>query len=95
MLFFEVKYEPGELKAIASDTGKDVAIKVLKTTGEPTGIRLVADRNNIHADRNDLSFIKIEVVDTEGQLVPRDSIKIDLTLQGDGEFCCFGKCKSK
>jgi len=35
---------------------------VLKTSGEPSFIRLVADHNKINGDRNDLSFVKIEVV---------------------------------
>jgi beta-galactosidase len=87
---FEVPYEPGELKAIASDNGKEIVSKILKTAGEPAAIKLVADRNTIKADRNDLSFVKIEVVDANGQLVPQDSIKIKLTLSGNGELIATG-----
>jgi len=87
---FQVPYQPGELKAIASDNGKEVAFKVLKTSGEPAAVRLVADRDKIKADRNDLSFVKIEVVDVNGQLVPQDSIRISLTLSGKGELAASG-----
>ena len=54
---FDVPYEPGELKAIAHEEGKEIAVKFLKTTGAPAGIRLTADRNPIRADRNDLCFV--------------------------------------
>ena len=92
---FDVPYEPGELKAIASDNGKETAIKVLKTTGDPYTVRLVADRNKIKADRNDLSFVKIEVVDAHGQLVPRDSIKISLILSSSGELAASGNANPR
>jgi beta-galactosidase len=92
---FEVPYEPGELKAVASDSGKEVASKVLKTAGEPVALRLVPDRNRINADRNDLSFVKIEVVDANEQLVPKDSIKIKLTISGNGELAASGNTNPK
>jgi len=92
---FEIPYQPGELKAIASDNGKLVATKVLATAGEPLAIRLVADRDKINADRSDLSFVKIEVVDAKGQLVPQDSIRISLTLSGNGELVGSGNSNTK
>jgi beta-galactosidase len=87
---FEVPYEPGELKAVASDNGKEVASKILKTTGDPVALRLVPDCNKLKGDRNDLSFVKIEVVDANGQLVPQDSIKIKLSITGNGELIGTG-----
>jgi beta-galactosidase len=92
---FEVPYQPGELKAVASDKGKEVASKVLKTAGEPAAIRLVADRNEINADRNDLSYVKIEVIDAKGQLVPKDSISVKLMLSGNGELIASGNSNPK
>jgi beta-galactosidase len=92
---FEVPYQPGELKAVASDNGKEVAGKVLKTAGDPVAIRLVADRERIKADRNDLSFVKIEVVDANGQVVTQDSKKISLTISGNGELVAAGNTNPK
>ncbi len=87
---FDVPYEPGELKAIAYEDGKEIATKSLKTAGEPERIRLTADRYEINADRNDLSFVKIEVVDDNGQIIPRDSVLIKLTITGNGELAASG-----
>jgi beta-galactosidase len=92
---FDVPFEPGELKAIASDNGKETAIKVLKTAGEPFAVKLVADRNKINADRNDLSYVKIEVVDANGQLVPKDSLKINIAISGNGELVASGNTNPK
>jgi beta-galactosidase len=92
---FDVPYQPGELKAIVSDNGKEVAIKVLKTPGEPAAIRLVADRDKIKFDRNDLTFVRIEVIDANGQLVPQDSLKLRLTLSGNGELAASGNANPK
>ncbi|WP_346854542.1 glycoside hydrolase family 2 TIM barrel-domain containing protein [uncultured Draconibacterium sp.] len=87
---FEVPYEPGELTAIALENNEEVARKVLKTTGEPVAIRLIAERSEINADRNDLAYVKIEVVDESGQVVPTDSVKIQLSLEGKGELVASG-----
>jgi beta-galactosidase len=92
---FEVPYQPGELKAIASQGGKEVARKVLKTSGDPVALRLVPDRNKIKSDRNDLSFVKIEVVDGNGQVVPQDSLLVKLTLSGNGEIAASGNANPK
>jgi beta-galactosidase len=87
---FEVPYQPGELKAVALENGKETANKVLKTSGEAAGIRLIADRSIIHANRNDLSFVAIEVVDKNGLVVPDASVKVKLTLTGNGELAATG-----
>jgi beta-galactosidase len=92
---FEVPYQAGELKAVASDNGREVATKSLTTKGAPSAIRLVADRNKIKADGNDLSFVKIEVVDGNGQLVLQDSVKIKLSISGNGELVGSGNANPK
>lgn len=87
---FEVPYQPGELKAICYEDGEEVGSKVLRTTGKPAAIRLIPERSEIKADRNDLAFVKIEVHDDAGQLVPTDSISIELSLSGGGELIASG-----
>ena len=87
---FDVPYQPGELKAICYENGKEVGSKILKTSGNPSAIRLVADRTKIKADRSDLAFVKIEVVDNYGQLVPQDSVRIELSVSGNGGLIASG-----
>jgi beta-galactosidase len=87
---FKVPYQPGELKAIAIENGKEIEGKVLKTSGEAAGLRLIADRSTINADRNDLSFIKVEVVDKNDLVVPDAEVKVKLTITGNGELAATG-----
>ena len=88
--FFEVPYQPGELSAVALENGVEVAARILRTPSKPIAIRLKCDRNKIKPDRNDLSFVRIEVLDSEGNLVPKDSIRITLSLSGNGELAASG-----
>ena len=83
---FEVSYEAGELKTIALKDGKEVETKVLKTTGNPAQIRLTADRSEIKASRNDLSYVTVEVVDEAGALIPNANLPIQFKVEGVGEL---------
>lgn len=83
---FEVPYEAGELKAVALKDGKEVESKILKTTGKPAKIRLVADRSEIKADRNDLSYITVEVTDENDELVPDATLSVQFSVSGAGKL---------
>lgn len=87
---FLVPYEAGELKAIALENGEEVSSKILTTPGEAAAIRLSSERTTIEADRNDLAYIMIEVVDDKGQPVPDNAIEISLELSGSGEIVASG-----
>jgi len=83
---FEVLYEPGELKAVALKDGKEMETKILKTTGNPAKIRLTADRSELKASRNDLSYVTVEVTDENGELVPNAYLPIRFKVEGAGEL---------
>jgi beta-galactosidase len=87
---FEVPYQPGELTAIVFDGDKEIARKTLKTTSEAVAIKLTADRATIQANRNDLSFIKIEAVDQYGHVVTQEPVKIKIAVTGNGELVGSG-----
>jgi beta-galactosidase len=87
---FEVPYQPGELKATAYENGNESAVQVLKTAGEPSAIRLTPDRAVIKSGTEDLSFVRIEVIDAAGQVVPEDSIMLNLSVTGSGRLAASG-----
>ena len=87
---FEVPYEPGELKVIGLKNGQEVESKVLKTTGETAGIRLTADRDQISANRNDLAYITVEIVDADGRRVPNAAVPVEFAVSGAGELAGVG-----
>ena len=83
---FKVPYQPGELRAIGLIDGRVVAETKLETTGAPQHIKLTADRTRIKADRNDLSYVTVEVLDAQGRRVPNAEIPIHFTVDGVGEL---------
>jgi beta-galactosidase len=87
---FELPYQPGTLRAAGYISGKPVAEQVLATTGQPTQIRLIADRSTIHADGFDLCYITVEVLDDAGRLHPTAEDNIYFTVKGAGKILAVG-----
>jgi beta-galactosidase len=87
---FNIHYEPGELKAIGFKNGKAVDSVVLRTAGKPAGIRLVADRKNLQASRNDLAYVTAEVIDANGRIVPNAELPLNFSINGSGEIAATG-----
>lgn len=88
---FKVPYEPGTLTARCFDNGVETASEIIKTVGKPSAIRLTADRSTIRADRNDLSYVMAEIVDTEGNVIPNaDNVLVNFEITGNGEIAGVG-----
>jgi beta-galactosidase len=87
---FKVPYQSGELRAVGLTGGKQVASASLRTAGEPAEIRLIADRSAIRADRNDLSYVTVEIVDQRGTVIPTAAIPVRFTVSGAGELAATG-----
>jgi beta-galactosidase len=92
---FETPYEPGELKAIALSKGQPIAELFFKTVGKPAKLRLTADRASIRRDRNDLSYVTVEVVDQAGELVPDAVVPVSLSVSGAAELAAAGSASPK
>jgi beta-galactosidase len=88
---FEITYNPGTLIARCYDNGNETGSDTLKTAGKPVAIRLNADRNTIKASRNELAFINVEVIDSNGNVVPDCSdLVIKYQLEGNAEIAGVG-----
>lgn len=82
----DVRYESGDLKAVAYKNGKKWAETIVKTTGNQTKLMAEADRVTIQSDGYDLSFITIKVTDDNGLTVPQANDKIQFSIEGPGEI---------
>jgi len=82
-LSWDIPYEPGVLKAVGKKGGKEVMIGEVRTTGAPHALRLSADRVSIGADARDVAHVKIEIVDSEGNIVPTADNRIHFSLEGE------------
>jgi len=83
---FDVPYAPGELCALGLNGGKIAARTTLRTSGVPKKLKLSADRTTIRAERNDLAYVTVEVVDANGQRVPTAEISVHFSVSGVGEL---------
>jgi beta-galactosidase len=86
----DVKYIPGELKAVAYKEGVKIGESMMNTSEEPYEIRLIADRSAIAADGMDLSYILVEAYDKNGNFCPLATNKIDISVTGPGHIAGVG-----
>lgn len=82
-LWWRVAWEPGTLKAVSKKGGKEQSTREVKTAGEPSQIRLTADRSNLNPNGRDLSFITVEILDKEGNIVPLADNLVNFEIEGD------------
>ena len=87
---FDVPYAPGTLKAVGVRGDSAVAESVLTTAGKPAQLRLTADRSVLQADGQDLSFITVEALDSEGHLQPNADQEIQFSISGPGTIVAVG-----
>jgi beta-galactosidase len=92
---FDVPYAAGELQAIALSKGQQIAELSFKTVGKPAKLRLKADRASIRRDRNDLSYVTLEVLDQAGELVPDTVVPVSFSISGAAELVTAGSANPK
>jgi beta-galactosidase len=83
-VMWRVPYQPGTLKAVSRKNGKVVLTREVHTAGPAAKIVLQADRDHIHADGKDLSFVTVKIVDASGNLVPHAANLVDFKVSGPG-----------
>lgn len=81
-LLWDVPYQPGELKVVAYNKGRQAAVHTIRTAGPPARLVLSPDRASLKADGDDLSFITVRVEDKEGNLCPLAANEIRFRLEG-------------
>jgi len=81
---FKVPYAHGILSAAGVKDNKELETTILQTSGNAAKIKLVADRTKILANRQDLSFVSIEVTDKDGNLQPNAENLLHFKITGPG-----------
>lgn len=86
----DVKYEPGELKAIAYKDGKVIGEGTVKTAGAPAAIQLTPDRTKLAASGDDLCYLVVEAVDADGNVCPLADNSIEFKVDGPAAIAGVG-----
>ncbi|MCH7658182.1 MAG: DUF4982 domain-containing protein [Bacteroidetes bacterium] len=83
---WEVPYKPGILKAVAYEGTKEAGSRELVTAEDPNNIRLSADRAKIKADGQDLSYITVDLLDSNDRRHPKAENLIRFEIEGPGSI---------
>ncbi len=87
---WNVPFQPGELKAVGYKGKKPVNTAILRSAAVPTQIGLTADRNEINADGQDLSYITVELLDDNGIRNPKSGNPVKFEIEGPGKIIGTG-----
>ncbi len=79
---WDVKYEPGELKAISYRNGAVVAEKIIHTAGAPAAIHTETRRTEMRKGGQDLIYVECTIIDKDGNEVPTANNMIDFSVKG-------------
>lgn len=96
LMWKEVIYESGTVKAVAYKEGKETGTAMMRTAGPPARLKLTADRSALKADGKDLSYVLAEAVDSAGTPCPLAGFPVSVTLEGPGKIAgvCNGNPQS-
>jgi beta-galactosidase len=79
---WKVPYQPGVLLAKGYRDGKEAGEDKVETTGVPAKLRLIADRDMLRADGEDIGVVNVQVLDAEDRVVPDANNAITFTVEG-------------
>ncbi len=87
LMWDNVVYQPGELKAVAYDeSGKAIATEIIRTAAKPHHLEVTANRTAIQADGKDLVYLTVKCVDKNGNLCPAENRLVTFSVKGAGSY---------
>jgi beta-galactosidase len=83
---WNVRWEPGTLKAIGRNRGAIVAEHELRTAEKPVKIMLAVDRAQLTPVWDDVAFVTATITDQNGTVIPDASDQISFKITGPGDI---------
>ncbi|MDZ8120544.1 glycoside hydrolase family 2 TIM barrel-domain containing protein [Pontiella agarivorans] len=80
MNWYDIEFEPGELKAVGINNGKPVCEFSLQTAGEPARIKATADRETIRP--GGVVQVEVQLTDEAGVPVKHDDRLLSFSVRG-------------
>ena len=87
---FHIAYASGTLEAVSYTGGREVSRATLATTGEAAGLRLVPETGGLRADGESLAYVRVEIVDGAGNVVPDAAVPLRAEVVGAARLLGFG-----
>lgn len=96
LIWEDVKYAPGELKAIAyGDDGKIAGEAFVRTAGEAENIVLKAESETLPDDPREYVFVEVSLSDAKSVRVPSDNRRVFFKVEGPGKIVSVGSSNMK
>ncbi|HEX3892818.1 MAG TPA: beta-galactosidase GalA [Terracidiphilus sp.] len=89
-LAWNVTYAPGSLEARGYKNGKMAMTTKRETTGSPAKMVMMADRNEVSANGEDVAMFAVEVRDAQGRIVPITDNEVTFRVTGSGKLIGVG-----
>jgi len=89
LMWLEIPYEPGELKAVAYREGRTIGEKTLRTAGAVAALRLTAEPLS-GKDEDELIWVHAEAYDAAGVRVPCATNAVAFAIEGSGRILGAG-----
>ena len=86
---FRIVYRKGTLEAVGYTDGEEICAKQLTTQTGPFSLQLTAEDTEILNCENEISYVRISVVDSNGNHVPDASVPLTLEVS-NGELLASG-----
>ena len=91
LMWNDVAYEPGEIKAVAYGSGGEaLGEESLHTAGPAAAVVLAPESDALPNDGETLVFVKVTLADADGTPVPRDNRRISFSVEGPGRIVSVG-----
>ena len=87
--WFDVPYEPGELKAVAYRGETKLGETVMRTAGEPAAVKLTVEPK-LGGEPDELIWVQVDVVDAAGVRNPLAMDRVFFKLSGPGQIIGVG-----
>jgi beta-galactosidase len=84
--WFDVAYEPGELKVVTYKNGVKIDEATRRTASAPVSVRLTPENGTLPPDGATLCFVTVEVVDGNGTADPLSSARVSFDIEGPGKI---------
>lgn len=81
---FTVPYSAGQLKAVGVEHDKEIESTGMQTSRDAAKIKLTADRKELFANGQDLSYVIVEVTDNDGIAQPNAANRLSFKIEGPG-----------
>jgi len=90
LMWFDVPFEPGELKAVSYKDGKRLGTDVVRTCGKPAKVRLTPEAKVLPDDGESVVFVQVDVTDAKGVRDPRANGRVSFDVTGPAKILAVG-----